>query len=566
MTKTRTGAEVLVDQLIVQGTEHVFCVPGESYLAVLDALHDAAIRVTVCRQEAGAGFMADAVGRLSGRPGICFVTRGPGSTNAAHAIHVARQDSIPLIMFVGQIDRSMREREAFQEVDYRAAFGPLAKWATEIDDAARIPELVARAFSVAMNGRPGPVVIALPEDMLTDRVAVADAPRAPVIESHPGAAEMAALQARLLAATNPVMIVGGTRWTAAATADLAAFAKRFHLPVATSFRRQMLVSPEHPSFIGDLGIGANPALIARIRAADLVLAINARLSEMPSQSYTLFDIPGDGRRLIHVFPQAEELNRVYATALPILSSPVPFAAALAQLPVPASLPWAQSTAEGHQAYLAFTENPAPIPGDLQLGAVMQWLRNVLPADAILANGAGNYTGWLHRYYRFRRFGTQLAPTSGSMGYGLPAAVGAKRAFPDRTVVCLAGDGCFLMNGQEFATAVQYDLPILVLIIDNGMYGTIRMHQEREYPGRVSATRLRNPDFAAYARAFGGHGETVRRTEEFAPAFERARASGKPAILHCLIDPEAITTATTLSAIRDKALEAGKGRYTSGPQH
>jgi len=559
MTRSRTGAQVLVDQLLIQGVEDIFCVPGESYLAVLDALHDAAVRVTICRQEAGAGFMADAVGRLTGRPGIVFVTRGPGSTNGAHAVHVAKQDSVPLIMFVGQIERGMREREAFQEVDYRAAFGPLAKWATEIDDAARIPEIVARAFHVAMSGRPGPVVIALPEDMLVDQVAVKDARRVEPVETAPGAEAMAALRARLDAAERPLAILGGTRWTAGAIADVTAFAERYHLPVVTSFRRQTLFSPEHPCFAGDLGLGPNPKLIERIKAADLVLAINARLSEAPSQGYTLFDIPGDGERLVHVHPDSGELGRVYASALPIHASPVPFAAALAALPAPAGVRWRAATAAAHEAYLAWTENPAPVPGSLQMGPIMQWLRNRLPEDAIVTNGAGNYSAWVHRYYRFRKHGTQLAPTSGSMGYGLPSAVGAQRAFPGRLVVSVNGDGCFLMNGQEFATAVQYDLPIIVLIIDNGMYGTIRMHQEREYPGRVSGTALKNPDFAAYARAFGGHGETVRTTEQFAPAFERALASGKPAILHCFLDPEVINTTTTLARIRETALKAQGNR-------
>ena len=554
---SRTGAEVLVDQLLLQKVSDIFCVPGESYLAVLDALHDADVRVTVCRQEAGAGFMADAVGRLTGRPGVVFVTRGPGATNAAHAIHVAKQDSIPLIMFVGQIDRSMREREAFQEVDYRAAFGPLAKWATEIDDARRIPEIVARAFHVAMSGRPGPVVIALPEDMLTDEVTVPDAPYAQAIETHPGAGDIAELERRILAAKSPIAIIGGTRWDAASTADFAEFARKFKLPVAVSFRRQMLFSPDHPCFAGDLGIAPNPKLLARIKGADLIIAVNARLSEMPSQSYTLLPIPGDGARLVHVHPDAGELGRVYATGLPIHASPAPFAAALAALKAPANVPWAAETAQAHEDYIGWTENPAPTPGEFHPGLAMQWLRSHLPDNAILTNGAGNYASWLHRFYRFRRFGTQLAPTSGSMGYGLPAAVGAKRHFPDRTVVSINGDGCFMMNGQEFATAVQYNLNIIVLVIDNGMYGTIRMHQEREYPGRVSATQLKNPDFAAYARAFGGHGETVRSTAEFVPAFERAQASGKPAILHCFLDPEAITTTSTLSTIRANAIKAGR---------
>ena len=558
MTNPRTGAEVLVDQLLIQGVKDIFCVPGESYLAVLDALHDAKVNVTICRQEAGAGFMADAVGRLTGRPGIVFVTRGPGSTNGAHAIHIARQDSVPLIMFVGQIERGMREREAFQEVDYRAAFGPLAKWATEIDDAARIPEIVARAFHVAMSGRPGPVVIALPEDMLVDEVSVPDAPFVAATETHPGPGQIAELAARLAAAKRPIALLGGTRWTPEATADFAAFAERYQLPVAVSFRRQPLFSPDHPCFAGDLGIGPNPKLLQRFKDADLILAVNARLSEMPSQSYTLLNIPGDGARLVHVHPDAGELNRVYASKLAINASPVPFAAALAALPEPGAMPWAADTSAAHEAYLGWTENPGPSPGTLHMGLIVQWLRNTLPKDAIICNGAGNYATWVHRFYRFRAYGTQLAPTSGSMGYGLPSAVGAKRAFPDRTVISVNGDGCFMMNGQEFATAVQYDLPIIVLIVDNGMYGTIRMHQERNYPGRVSGTHLKNPDFAAYARAFGGHGETVRTTEDFAPAFERAKASGKPAILHLFLDPEAITTTSTLTGIRNAALKARAG--------
>ena len=558
MTNPRTGAQILVDQLLIQEVKDIFCVPGESYLAVLDALHDAKVNVTICRQEAGAGFMADAVGRLTGRPGIVFVTRGPGSTNGSHAVHVAKQDSIPLIMFVGQIERGMREREAFQEVDYRAAFGPIAKWATEIDDAARIPEIIARAFHVAMSGRPGPVVIALPEDMLVDEVSVADAAHVAPVEQHPGPDQMAALAARLAAAKAPIAIIGGTRWSEQARADFMAFAERFQLPVAVSFRRQPLFSPDHPCFAGDLGIAANPKLVQRIKEADLVLAVNARLSEMPSQSYTLLDIPGDGERLVHVHPDMNELNRVYASKLAINASPVAFSAALAALPAPKGLDRTALTTAAHESYIGWSENPGPSPGDLHMGLIVQWLRSHLPADAIITNGAGNYASWVHRFYRFRAYGTQLAPTSGSMGYGLPSAVGAKRAFPERVVISVNGDGCFMMNGQEFATAVQYDLPVIVLIVDNGMYGTIRMHQEREYPGRVSGTQLVNPDFAAYARAFGGHGETVRTTAEFAPAFERAKASGKPAILHLFLDPEAITTSSTLTAIRTAAFKAQAG--------
>jgi acetolactate synthase-1/2/3 large subunit len=551
----RTGARILVDQLVRQGVGDIFCVPGESYLAVLDALHDAAIRVTVCRQEGSAAMMAEAVGKLSNRPGICFVTRGPGATNAAHGVHIAKQDSTPMILFVGQIGRDMREREAFQELDYRAVFGPMAKWATEIDDPARIPEIVSRAFHVAMSGRPGPVVIALPEDMLTETARAADAPVVVATPTAPGLAQMAELQKRLWAARAPIVLLGGARWDEAAVRAVARFATRFDLPVAVSFRRQMLFPADHPNFAGDLGIGPNPALLRRFEDADLILAIGARLGEMPSQGYTLLDIPGDGTRLVHVHPDSSELGRVYAPVQAIHADPASFAAALEGLQPPNALNWAGAGAAAHEAYLAWSE-PGTIPGPLQMGAIMRHLRDVLPEDAIMTNGAGNYATWLHRFHRFTRFQTQAAPTSGSMGYGLPAAVAAKRLFPARTVVCFAGDGCFLMNGQDFATAVQYDLAIIVLVIDNGMYGTIRMHQEREYPGRVSATTLKNPDFAAYARAFGGHGERVETTADFAPALARARASGKPSILHLLIDPEAITPATTITALRAKAL-AGK---------
>ncbi|CUA88810.1 Acetolactate synthase large subunit or other thiamine pyrophosphate-requiring enzyme [Chelatococcus sambhunathii] len=552
----RTGGQILVDQLLVHGVRHVFCVPGESYLAVLDALHDASIDITVCRQEGGAAMMAEAHGKLTGRPGICFVTRGPGVTNASPGIHIAKQDSTPLIVFVGQIERGMREREAFQELDYRAVFGSMAKWVTEIDDAARIPEIVARAFRVATAGRPGPVVIALPEDMLVETAAVADALPYEPVETHPALAQMAELQKLLWAAKAPLAILGGTRWSEKAVERFVRFAERFDLPVAVSFRRQMLFPADHPNYIGDIGFGANPALVARIKAADTVLLVGGRLSEVPSQSYSLFGIPEPGCTLVHVHPDSGELGRVYRPALAINASPSAFSAALEGLQPPKAIGWGGNREEARAAYLAWSD-PAPVrtPGTLQMGEVMAYLEEKLPADAIMCNGAGNYAIWLHRFHRFRRFGTQLAPTSGSMGYGVPAAVGAKRLHPERTVVAFAGDGCFLMNGQEFATAVQYDLPIVVIVVDNGIYGTIRMHQEREYPGRVSGTMLKNPDFAAYARAFGGHGERVERTEEFAPAFERALASGKPAIIHCLIDPEVITPATTLSAIREKALKA-----------
>ncbi len=552
----RTGGQILVGQLVSHGVKHVFCVPGESFLAVLDALVDVNIEVTVCRQEGGAAMMADAHGKLTGQPGICMVTRGPGASNALAGIHIAKQDSTPMIVFVGQIERGMREREAFQEMDYRAVFGQAAKWATEIDDPARIPEILSRAFHVATSGRPGPVVIALPEDMLVELATVPDAPHYEAIDSAPSLGQMADLAKRLSQAKAPVAILGGARWNATAVKQFVEFAERFKLPVAVSFRRQMLFPANSPCFIGDVGIGLNPELLKRVQDADLVLLVGGRMSEMPSQAYTLFDIPVPKQTLVHVHPDSGELGRVYRAAVAINASPIAFAAELSSLATPSAMPWAAGTAAMHQSYLDWSD-PVPIktPGALQMGGVMAYLESKLPADAIMTNGAGNFATWLHRFHRFTQFGTQLAPTSGSMGYGLPAAVGAKRVAPDKLVVCFAGDGCFMMHGQEFATAVQYNLPLVVVIIDNGMYGTIRMHQEKHYPGRISATQLKNPDFSAYARAFGGHGERVEKTEEFGPAFERAVASGLPAIIHCLIDPEAITPTTTISKLRAAAQKA-----------
>ncbi len=551
------GGHILVDQLAAHGVRHVFCVPGESYLAVLDGLHDASIEVTVCRQEGGAAMMADAHGKLTGEPGICMVTRGPGASNALAGVHIAKQDSTPLILFVGQIERGMREREAFQEMDYRAVFGTQAKWVTEIDQVERIPELISRAFHVATSGRPGPVVIALPEDMLVETAAVPDAPRYEVIDTAPAAGQLDTLARMLAEARQPVAILGGSRWDARAVQQFADFAQRHALPTAVSFRRQMLFPADHPCYIGDVGLGINPALSKYVEESDLILLVGGRMSENPSQAYTLLDIPVPRQKLVHVHPDAAELGRVYRASLAINASPAALCTALSALPAPAATPaWAERTQAMRASYLAWSD-PATIrtPGKLQLGEVMAYLERTLPPDAIMTNGAGNYATWLHRFHRFTRYGTQLAPTSGSMGYGLPAAVGAKRTWPDKTVVCFAGDGCFLMHGQEFATAVQYDLPIVVVLIDNSMYGTIRMHQEKHYPGRVSATSLKNPDFADYARAFGGHGERVETTEEFAPAFERALASGKPAILHCLIDPETISPSTTLQKIREASLKA-----------
>jgi acetolactate synthase I/II/III large subunit len=547
----RTAAEVLVDQLQIHGVRHVFCVPGESYLAVLDAFHDSELAITVCRQEGGAAMMAEAVGKVTGRPGVCFVTRGPGATNASHGIHIARQDSTPLVMFVGQVARDMREREAFQEMDYRAFFGPITKWATEIDDPARVPEIVSRAFHTAANGRPGPVVVSIPEDMLVERVAVSDAPPYTPIEMSPGTAEMAKFAELLGAARAPIFLLGGSRWSQAASDAVARFAEKHSLPVATTFRRGHLFNALHPCYAGDVGIGPNPKLLARVKSSDLVVLIGGRMGEIPSQSYTLFDIPSPQVPFVHVHPGTEELGRVYSPHLAINATPTAFAAALERLDLPRPATGDAKTA--HAEYLEWTDQPTEQPGNVNFGAIMVWLREYLPDDVILCNGAGNYAAWIHRFFRFRRFGQHVAPTSGSMGFGVPAAVAMKRLYPDRPVVCIAGDGDFLMNGQEFATAVQYDLPLVIVIADNGLYGTIRMHQEREYPGRISATELRNPDFAAYARAFGGFGIDVERTEDFPAAFKEAQASGKPAIVRLRIDPEAITPATTLAKIRAKAL-------------
>jgi len=555
---TRTGGEILIDQLEIHGVRHAFCVPGESYLAALDALHDSKIKLTVCRHESAATMAAEAIGKVTGRPGIAFVTRGPGSTNASAGVHIAKQDSSPLILFVGQIGREMREREAFQELDYRAVFGSMAKWATEIDDAARIPEIVSRAFHVACNGRPGPVVIALPEDMLRDRLLVPDATAFEPVETWPGLTDMSRLQKMLWAAKKPVVMVGGSRWSETACAALARFAERFQLPVTTTFRRGHLFDAMHPCYAGDFGIGPNPKLLARVKGADLVVLIGDRMSEMPSQSYTLFGIPEPGTKLVHVHPDPGELGRVYHPALAINAAPTAFCASLEGLQPPNEIAWRGEADAAHADFIAWSEKATPQPGGVNLGEVMIFLRDNLPKDAIVTLGAGNFAGWVHRFYRSRQFGGIIGSTSGSMGYGFPAALGLQTLYPDRTVVCVAGDGDFLMTGQDFATAVQYGLPIIVIISDNGLYGTIRMHQERDYPGRVVATELRNPDFAGYGQVFGGFGVSVEKTADFAAAFAAAKASGKPSIIRLKIDPEALTLGATLSAIREKSLAGGGG--------
>ena len=552
----RNAAQALVDQLVANGVEHVFAVPGESYLPVLDALHESGIRITVCRQEGGAAMMAEAHGKATGRPGICFVTRGPGATNASAGIHIAQQDSTPMILFVGQIERGLRDREAWQEVDYRAAFGPICKWATEVETGARMPEYVSRAFHAATGGRPGPVVVALPKDMLKDAVPGPSAPAFVPVEAAPGVEDLERLAALLSEAQAPFLLLGGSRWDERAYADIRAFAESFDLPVATSYRRLPLFDPLHPNYAGDLGLAANPKLVARVKAADLLIVLGGRLGEVASQMYALLDIPAPRTRLVHIHPGPEELGRVYVPHLAINAAPTRMAAALARLPAPTATPWSESARGAHADYLAWSEIATPQPGPVNLGAVMIALREALPSDAILCNGAGNYAAWIHRFYRFRRRATHMAPTSGSMGYGVPAAVAMKRLHPERIVVSINGDGDFLMNGQEFATAVQYGLNIVCIVADNASYGTIRMHQERDFPGRVCATDLVNPDFAAYARAFGGVGFTVERTEDFPAALDAALAAGRPSIIHVKYTVDAIAPGTSLTAIRERALAGG----------
>jgi acetolactate synthase-1/2/3 large subunit len=551
---TRTAAQVLVDQLIVQRVEHVFCVPGESYLSVLDALVDSGIKVTVCRNEGGAAMMAEAHGKATGRPGICFVTRAPGATNASAGIHIAQQDSTPMILFVGQIERKNKGRDAFQEMDYPAVFGSMTKWTAEIGNGSRMAEYVARAFSMAMAGRPGPIVLALPRDMLTENVETQDAPCVAALETSPGADDMTALESLISKAGRPIVLLGGSRWDEAACAAVTRFAERFALPVATSYRRAPLFDALHPNYAGDLGLAPNPKLVARVKASDLVIVIGGRLSEITTQGYTLFDIPAPQMKLVHVYPGAEEIGRVFHPHLAIHASPKLFAAALDRLR-PRATPWAETVRAAHDDYLAWSATPTPQPGDVNLSEVMIWLRDNLSPDTILCNGAGNYAGWIHRFYRFRKFATHIAPTSASMGYGIPSAVAMKQLYPDRRIISINGDGDFLMNGQEFATAVQYKLPIVAMVFDNACYGTIRMHQERDYPGRVSATDLVNPDFAAYARAFGGFGVTVEKTAQFPDAFRAAEASGLPSIIHVKFDADGISPTTTLTKIRDQALRA-----------
>ncbi|WP_137927926.1 thiamine pyrophosphate-binding protein [Cupriavidus sp. 2SB] len=547
----RSGGHVLVDQLRIHGTERIFCVPGESFLDVLDALHDeSSIDLVVCKHEGAAANMAEADGKLTGRPGICFATRGPGATHASIGVHIAAQDSTPMILFVGQIARQYKGREAFQEVDYAAVFGSMAKWAAEIDDPARIPEMVARAFQVATSGRPGPVVLALPEDVLDGMVECADAAPYRAVAASPAAADAKALAAALAEAQRPLVIAGGANWTDAAVRDFAAFVNAWDLPVACAFRRQDVIDNRDPHYVGHLSLGVSPKLAERVKTADLIVAFGTRLGDIATDSYTLLDAPRPKQKLVHIHADSFELGRVYQAALPIHAGVEAGAAMLAALPAPAAKPWKDWTTGARAEHEAFVTPPKPhaeLTG-VDLGAAMAHLNQVLPEDAMLSNGAGNYTVWLHRFYAYKRPRTELASTCGAMGYGLPAGIAAKLRHPEKTVVCFAGDGCFLMYPQEIATAAAHGANLITIVVNNRMYGTIRMHQEKRYPGRQSGTAIVNPDFVEMARSCGAWAERVERTEDFAAAFERAMKAGKPAVLELVTDPLQITPAMRVTEL------------------
>jgi acetolactate synthase-1/2/3 large subunit len=560
-TTTRPGGHIVADALATQGVDTVFGVPGESYLAVLDGLyrHRERIRFVTCRQEGGAAFLADAWAKLTGRPGVVMVTRGPGATNASVGVHAAFQDSVPMVVFVGQVGTDFIDREAFQEIDYRRMFGQMAKWVAQIDRADRIPEYVARAFQIATSGRMGPVVLALPEDVLAQPAAVADAACHRPVRASPSETQMEQLAAMLAGAQRPFVLLGGTGWTPQSCDDLRAFAEANQLPVACAFRFQDLFDNRHPQYVGDVGIGVNPALAARLGDADLVIAIGPRLGEMTTSGYSLLEVPRPRQQLVHVHAGIEELGRVHQADLMIASGMPEIAAALRKVRLDASA-WTGSAAQARGEYEAWQQEPAiyvqaKAPA-LNLWQVVQTLRRLLPADAILTNGAGNFATWANRFWRYAGLRTLLSTTSGSMGYGVPAAVAAAISQPERTVVCFAGDGDFLMNGQELATASQHGAGPVVIVFDNGMYGTIRMHQEREYPAHVIGTALENPDFAKYGEAFGGFGARVERTGEFEAAMKAAlahtRTKRRPAVIHLKVDPQAITPNATLDAIRAAA--------------
>ncbi len=545
----RTGGQMVVEALVANGVDRIFCVPGESYLAVLDAMYDASnqIQTVICRQEGGAANMAEAHGKLTGRPGILMVTRGPGATNASIGVHTGFQDSTPMIVLIGQVARDQRDREAFQEVDYRRMFGQMAKWVAEIEDPSRVPEYMSRAFQTAMAGRPGPVVLALPEDMLTQEVEAPETKAVTVARPGVADADIAAFRDRLSSATRPLVIAGGGGWTPEASIALTQFAEANDVPVATAFRRQDSFDNEHPLYAGHVGIGCDPALVERVMSADPLIVVGPRLGEMTTGGYTLLASPHPAQQLVHVHPSGEELNSVYAADLPIHADVTAFLEACADMEPVDSGAWASDAAKSHDEYMA-ASTPEIGARAVEMGAIMQTIREKLPADAIVTNGAGNYSAWVHRYYRYRQPRTQLAPTSGAMGYGVPSAVAAKISEPDRVVVSFSGDGCFQMNCQELGTAAQFGANVIFIVVNNGMYGTIRMHQEGKYPDRVVATTLVNPDFPALCEAYGGKGYLVTDTDQFAPAFEEALKSDAMTLIEIQIDPDVIAPGKTLSGM------------------
>lgn len=537
------GGQILVAALKAQGIERVYCVPGESYLPVLDALYDTDIAVYNTRHEGSAANMAEAEGKLTGRPGICMVTRGPGATHASVGVHTAFQDSTPMILLIGQVARDARDREGFQEVDYRAMFSPLAKWVAEIDDAGRIPEYISRAFHVAMSGRPGPVVLSLPEDMLSNAVAApVQASAVQSSQAAPRSEDIKALAVLLSEAERPLLIVGGAGWTRAGTRALTAFAQANGLPVAASFRRQDLIDNRLEIYAGHLGLGVDPTLAERFKNADLVVSIGSRLGENTTNGYTVMSSPVSSQKLVHVYPDPNEIGRVYQPALGICCGLDEFAKSLEGLEVAGKERRAAWFSEAHAAYVRFSTPGKPAEKLVDMARVVNWLSDTLDADAIIGNGAGNYTVWLHRYFRYKSPRTELAPTSGAMGYGFPAAIAAKLVNPEKQVVAFAGDGCFLMYPQELSAAVQHGANLITLIVNNGIYGTIRMHQERRFPGRVMATDISNPDFVALSQSFGAYAERVESFDDFPAAFRRAQAAGKPAVLELVVDRPQLTPA------------------------
>ena len=537
--KMRHGGQILIDQLKIQGVDRVFCIPGESYLPALDGLYESGIQTIVGRQEGGVAMMAEASGKLTGRPGIAFVTRGPGASNASAGIHIAFQDSTPMILFVGQVDSSHRDREAFQEVDYKKMFSPLAKWVAEIDNIERLPEYISRAFNIALSGRPGPVVLSLPEDTLFAKADIPDAPKANPSKQMVSEEDVNEVIDKLKLAKNPFIIVGGSGWSSEAAENLGKFAKSMGIPVGTSFRCQDYLDNRHPNYVGDVGIGINPALLKRITLADCVLVLNARLGEMTTGGYSMFDIPKSRQYLIHIHPDPNELGSVYQPDIGLVCNSAEFI----KKAVNNSKEHQNKSPTKERANYQAWQKPLTTPGNVKMEVVIKTLSNILPEETIITNGAGNYNGWLHRYFTYKGWRTQVGSTSGSMGYGLPAAVAAKLIHHDKEVICLSGDGCFQMTMQEFGTACQYGLNIIIIISNNSVYGTIKMHQEKAFPGRPSGTSMVNPNFAELAKSYGGHGEVVLSTDQFSGALERARNSNKPAILDLRTDPKAINPQT-----------------------